>query len=86
MYSLVRSQSATADTFTRLAAAFSVCDLTRHNGLVTQQMPFQLTFSQFLLWQKVWTKAKLPFQPNLMLDKLTPDLPVGYLKSEVFCA
>ena len=82
MYSLVRSQSATADTFTRLAAAFSVCDLTRHNGPVTQQRPFQLTFSQFIV-AKSFDKGKTA---NLMLDKLTPDLPVGYLKSEVFCA
>ena len=48
MYSLVRSQIATADTLqnvsnvnrerSRLAAASSICDLTKHNGLVTIPM------------------------------------------------
>ena len=49
MYSLVQSQRATAHTLqnvsdvkrecSHLAAAFSVCDSTKHNGLVTVIAP-----------------------------------------------
>ena len=58
MYSLVRSQRATAVTLqnvsnvnrecSRLAAAFSVCDSTKHNGLVTYfiiKCPLEIIFS-----------------------------------------
>ena len=65
MYSLVRSQRATAHTLqnvsdvnrecSRLAAASSVCDVTKHNGLVT---PFNM-----FLTCKLWRDLELLSHP-----------------------
>ena len=72
MYSLVRSQRATAHTLqnvsevnrerSRLAAASSVCEPTKHNGLVTEgQASGNKTFTQLprkknteRIFQKPW--------------------------------